>query len=110
MLFAQFRNIPCLIGLVLIFIVALAGVSYGEEGEGDDLPQPYSEEYSSKGRIDRISDNEIVINDCLYKLTPSTIFKTTTMENAQRDSIKEGDFVHFTIDENRKVKTIVLIE
>ena len=107
MSFIHFRNIPAVIGLMFILTVTLTGVSHGEEAE---LPQPPPDEYTERGRIDRMTADEIVINDSLYRLTPSTTFNTPTMENAPRASFQEGNLVLFTRNKDFEVISIRLIE
>ena len=82
-------------------LLTCVGVSHGEEGVKN---------LEGEGLINRMTDKEIVINDCLYALKPWTVFNTSTMKNAPRGWIHVGDYVRFIINDKRQVLSLWLIE
>jgi type 1 fimbria pilin len=57
------------------------------------------------GTIDQINDDKVVVNDCLFKLSPGVKFYTNSAMNTyeNRSSFKKGTNVGFQIKDNSEV-------
>ncbi len=78
--------------------------------EGNKIPQVppegEKEELTAKiGTIDRMAGVEIVINDCIYNLSPGVRFYTNSKMDtyANRSWFKVGSRVGFHLDDRREV-------
>ena len=94
--------------LALIFIVSLAKVGLTEErnGGGLALPKHYPDRFTGIGRIDRLAEEEIVINDSLYRLAPYVVYNTPTAMNVSRFMFRAGNLVGFITNSERQIISI----
>ena len=69
----------------------------------------YPEDFDSIGRLDRIADEEVVISDVLYRLSPSAAYHTPNHSNASPSRFHDGDYVGCLIDESGEIESIWLI-
>jgi hypothetical protein len=83
--------------LALIFIVSFAKVGLTEErnGGGLALPEHYPDRFTGIGRIDRLAEEEIVIDDSLYTLAPYVTYHTPTAMNVSNIMFRAGNLVGF---------------
>jgi hypothetical protein len=93
---------PFLMALFLsVSVVFGGGFALGEDtGEGPNTSKSYLESLKRIGRIDRIDEDEIVVDDMLYKITPATRWK------APKGYFKKGRMVELLLDQNGAVSTI----
>jgi len=110
MILGRIRHDQIMIPLTFFMMILLAGISHGEGTDmgAADLPQDYFLE--GVGEIERLATNEIVINDRLFILSPSTVFNTPTMKNAPRSWFHEGNIVRYFVNKNREIKSLWLIK
>ena len=73
------------------------------------LPPHYPDGFHGWGRIDRISSKEVVIDDCLLKLSPSISYHTPTQTDGSRSWIGPGRTVGYMLNERREVLSLWLI-
>ncbi len=102
------RHTSTIIGIAFIIIALFTCVGYARERT--DLPEHYPEEFDGWGRIDRISDEEIVIDDSLFRFSPYVIFNTPARMNVPRDRFRKGQSVYYILNEENKIVSIWLIE
>ena len=95
--------------LCFIFLFFFAGVSYGQDPERK-FPDYYPEKFNTIGNIDRIAENEIVIGDTLYRLSPHTTYHTPTTRDASKVLFPVGSLVGFITTSKREVTSLWLIE
>ena len=69
--------------LGLIFLFFLTGVSYSQAPDRT-FPDYYPEKFNAIGNIDRIAEDEIVIGDTLYRLSPNATYHTPTIKDASK--------------------------
>ena len=94
-----------LIGLAFCMSVVFGeGITAGEEisGEGPNTSTSYLESFKRIGRIDRIDEDVIVVDDRLYKITAATRW------TGPKSAFKEGKAVEFMLDQNGAVASIKL--
>jgi hypothetical protein len=94
-----------LIGLIFCMSVGFGeGIAAGEEisGEGPNTSQSYLESFERSGRIDRIDEDVIVVDDMLFKITAKTQW------TGPKSAFKEGKRVEFMLDQNGAVASIRL--
>jgi hypothetical protein len=108
------RHIAICVGLAL-FLASMAlpaGVVHAFQGfkEGSVIPEHYPNKFDQIGRVDRIARDEVVINDCLFKLSPAIRYHTPSIENASRAWFKEGKFVGYITNSKREIVSLWLIE
>ena len=102
------------IGLAFLFLGFLLPVpATCAKGQGEKaraLPQHYPDKFDGTGRIDRITVDQIVINDTLYRLSPNAEFATPTRKHAWRSSFRVGNRVGYITNEKREIISLCLIE
>ena len=95
--------------LGLIFFFFLVGVSYGQDPD-KKFPDYYPEKFNAIGNIDRIAEDEIVIGDTLYRLSPHATYHTPTVRDASKVLFPVGSLVGFITTSKREVMSLWLIE
>ena len=108
------KHIAICVGLAL-FLSTLAlqvGVVQALQGfeDGSAIPEHYPNEFDQIGRVDRISLDDVVINDCHFKLSPAIRYHTQSIENASSAWFKEGKFVGYITNSRRAIVSLWLIE
>jgi hypothetical protein len=108
-------NIKRIFTLLLFFSVCsllLVGLSFAadDETESNELPRHYPLEFTGTGRIDRIAQDEIVIDDRLYGLSSHTSYNIPTRNNVSRSNFHVGQIVGFITDGSRQIISLWLIE
>ena len=101
------------LALLLVNIVLPASVGYSAQKsfEGDRvLPEYYPARFDGGGPIDRITEDEAVIGDMLWKLSPDVRYHTPSIENASSAWFKEGKFVGYITNSRREIVSLWLIE
>lgn len=106
-----------LIGMTgLIILMFMSGTLYA--GDADILPVTpaldFTEtdteclipEFDEIGTIDRISETDIVINDCIFKLSSATAFYSKTGKRTSRSDFSERSVVGIVLNSNRQVISI----
>ena len=97
-------------GLAL-FLVSMAVPVTVRYAQGEyDFPDYYPPNFDRTGRIDRISLDDVVINDCLFKLSPDIKYHTPSIENASSDWFKEGKLVGYITNSRRAIVSLWLIK
>ena len=109
------KHIAICVGLALFLVnIALpASVGYSAQKgfEGDRvLPEHYPDRFDGGGPIDRITEDEAVIGDMLWKLSPDVRYHTPSIENASSAWFKEGKFVGYITNSRREIVSLWLIE
>jgi hypothetical protein len=87
----------------------LAGVSYGQNPERN-FPDYYPDTFNAIGNIDRIAEDEIVLGDTLYRLSPSVTYHTPTIRDASKHLFLVGSLVGFVTNPDHDVTSLWLIE
>jgi hypothetical protein len=100
------------LALFLVTLVLPAGVVQAMQGfkEGSVIPEHYPKKFKQIGRVDRIALDEVVINDCLFRLSPDVEYHTPSIENASSAWFKEGKFVGYVTNSRREIVSLWLIE
>ena len=83
-------------GILLLTGICLAEdkavKQYQEEPTG---PKHYPKRFSGTGHVDRISKDEIVIDDSLFRLSPRVTYSTPEKRHASKAYVKIGSHVGF---------------
>jgi hypothetical protein len=95
--------------LGLIFLFFISGVSYAQNPE-QKFPDYYPEKFNAVGNIDRIAEDEIVIGDTLYRLSPSATYHTPSIRDASKVLFPVGSLVGFITNSEQVVTSLWLIE
>jgi hypothetical protein len=74
------------------------------------LPKHYPDGFDGLGRIDRISEIEVVIDDGLYKFAAHAQFHTPAGQNVSIYSLKPGAWVGFMKSGKKQIISLWLIE
>ena len=102
------------IGLALLFLslgqplTAICAERQGETGRA--VPEYYPDRFDGTGRIGRITMDEIVINDSLYRLSPNAEFATPTRKHALRGWFSVGNLVGYVTNAKHEIISLWLIE
>ena len=83
--------------LILVILLLASALGFAED--------PEKEAIDGIGAIDQIRDDEVVVNDCLFKLSPGVKFYINSEMNtyANRSRFKKGADVGFQINDNGEV-------
>jgi len=102
------------IGLALVFVCLgqpLTAICAERQGEtGWAVPEYYPDRFDGTGRIGRITVDEIVINDSLYRLSPNAEFATPTRKHALRAWFEVGNRVAYITNTKHEIISLWLIE
>ena len=102
------------LGLILglALIISLSGIGFtGERDEGGVvLPGHYPDKFDGTGHIDRIGDNEIVIDDSLYRISSFVKYHTPKTSNTSSGWFRAGDLVGFIKNSNNEIISLWLME
>ena len=96
-----------MIGFVTMLFMAEMCRGQGIEGI---YPDYYPDTFNIIGKIDRIAENEIVIDDTLYKLSPKLTCYTPTSMYASKAVFSVGNRVGVEIDSKHEVTSLYLLE
>jgi hypothetical protein len=102
------RSWPGLV-FTFLFLATLAGVVYGGEQERR-LPDTYPDTFFKTGRIDRIAEDEIVIGDTLFMLSPEVTYHIRFSGEVSKARFHVGDTVGVVINPHREVLSLWLLE
>lgn len=109
------RFLIIFIGLAICFgsLYAPANVQCEEQKVIPEwiMPKHYPPDgFDGYGHIDRISREEVVIDDDLFKLARSVIFVTPTNKMASHSNFKVGDMVGYLKNPEHEIISVWLIE
>ena len=104
------KHIAICIGLTLFLVSVAVPVTVSCAQRESDFPEYYPPSFDRTGRIDRISRDDVVINDCLFKLSPDVEYHTQSIENASSAWFKEGKLVGYITSSRRVIVSLWLIE
>ena len=65
--------------------------------------------FSGSGYINRIESNEVVIDDCLYKLTNLTTFHTIKGRIWDKSIFNEGNIVGYILDSPEQIASLWIV-
>ena len=91
------------------FMLFMAEIYQGQ-GVERIYPDYYPDTFNLIGKIDRIAENEIVINDTLYRLSPNLSCYTPTSMYASKAIFSVGNRVGVEIDSKHEVTSLYLLE
>ena len=102
--------IICLVGPVIFPQVSPAQGRYFKEEWLGRFPDFYPRGFDGYGRIDRITDEEVVIGDALFKLASNARYSTPRRPNASSGSFETGRLVGYMLNSGREIKSLWFIE
>ena len=73
------------------------------------LHPDYPGAFDNVGRVDRIADDEVVISDSIFQLSPAVSYHTPDNSRASRSDFHTGDYVGCLINASGEVESIWLI-
>ncbi|MBW2065874.1 MAG: hypothetical protein JRJ03_13225 [Deltaproteobacteria bacterium] len=74
------------------------------------LPDHYPDGFDGYGRIERLGEGEIVIDEELWKLAPDVEYYMPGSPNPSAIPLDEGDLVGYLINEEEKIMSLWLIK
>ena len=100
------------IGLLLVGMIFQSIPVYGEGRVKPEwvMPRHYPFGFHGMGHIDRITQDKVVIDEHLHKLSPQVKYHTPALENAPSDDIKPGKKVGYILNSKNEITSIWLIE
>ena len=102
------------VGLSLFFLSTALSSNFGHAQQRVKpevvLPKQYPDGFHGWGRIDRISETEVVIDDAFYKFAPHAEFNTPERSNVSLYTFKPGAMVGFMKSGKRQIISLWLIE
>jgi hypothetical protein len=107
------KKLAC-VGLSLFFLstAASSNFSHAQQLVKPEvvLPKHYPDGFHGWGRIERISETEIVIDELLYKFAPHAEFNTPERNNVSLYTFKPGTVVGFMTSGKKQIISLWLIE
>jgi hypothetical protein len=104
----------CVGVVVLMGSGAIVGnLSYAESKiflEEWKLPDFYPRGFDGYGRIDKIFEDRIIINDSSKKLSRSTVYGVPSSPHASKSSFRVGNTVAYLLDQRREIISLWLIK
>ena len=74
------------------------------------MPRHYPLGFHGMGHIDRLTDDQVVIDEHLLKLSPLVEYHTPALNNAPRELFKPGKMIGYILNSKNQIKSIWLIE
>ena len=110
----KIKQIVAAIGLALMVVgicipVSVSGADRRVKGEWI-LPEHFPKGFDGYGHINRITAEEVVIDDSLLKISPSATYATSISVMASSGDFGEGDLVGYLIDSEREIISLWLIK
>ena len=100
-----------------IFLLSIAippgvGLAQGKVKPEWVMPKHYPNGFDGMGRIDSISEDrgEVVIDEIMFKLSPSVEYHTPTASNVSSALFGPGSQVGYEMDSEHQITSIWLIE
>jgi hypothetical protein len=102
------------VGLALCFVCSAFTPGFSQEqtkfkGEWV-LPKDYPDGFDGWGHINRIADEEIVIDEMLYRLSPFVTFHWPPGVTRSRSKFKEGALIGFLKNPGDEITSLWLIK
>lgn len=108
------KHILICIGVTFVLFSAAmpGGPSHAERRVKPEvvLPGDYPDGFHGYGRLNRINQNEAVIDDRLRKLASQVTYHTPTEKTSGQYAFKRGDLVGYLNDSERQIVSLWLIE
>jgi hypothetical protein len=98
------------LGLTLGIFVMYGWAYLAVASEPRGVPDYYPETFDGIGRIDRLGDDQIVIDDGSKGLASGVSFATPSSRYAGRGSFRVGSFVGYLLDRDGKVQSLWLLK
>jgi len=102
------------LGLILglVIMAAFSGMAHGKQflSEEKILPAHYPKQFDGLGRIDRIGRHDIVIDDTMHDFSHHVTFATPRTKNGSKGEFREGTYVGYVTDGEKKITSLWLIE
>ena len=102
------------VGLVLLLVGIIWSTGSGLLSEGHAagriLPAHYPDQFSGHGCINRIKDNEVVIDDRLYRFAPDATYHTLTDQYTTRSRFRVGTQAGFVKNDQNKIESLWYID
>ena len=103
------------LGLAMVFLLtAVPGNSVYAQGrfmrEEWKVPEFYPRGFDGYGKIDRIGQKGVVIDDTVLKFSPRVQFATPKDRSAGIYAFSEGDIAAFLLNEEREIISLWYIE
>jgi len=74
------------------------------------LPGFYPRGFDGYGRIDKIFEDRIIINDSSKKLSNSTVYAVPSSPHASKSTFQVGNTVGYLLDNQKKIISLWLIK
>ena len=102
-------------GLVLFLVAGVATPSIFSQGKGwvkpeMVFPEHYPYGFHGMGYILRITQEEVVIDDNVYALSPAVTYHTLDIENASSAFFQPGKRVGYLFDSEGEIKSLWMVE
>jgi hypothetical protein len=102
--------ILCLVAPVVLPEVSQAQGRYFKEEWLGLLPDFYPRGFDGYGHIDRITFEQVVIDDAFFKLAPDVRYSTPRRKNASINSFETGRLVGYILNDSHEIESLWFIE
>ncbi len=111
----RLKEVVLCIGLAVFFVCSTmpATVSFGQRKVKGEwvLPKHYPNGFDGYGRIHRLAEDEVVIDDELMKLSPSVLYYTPTITTfASASGFSVGDLVGYLMNPQDEIVSLWLVK
>jgi len=109
----RIRDTMICVGLAIFFVgtAVTSSVSYAQRRVKPEwvMPKHYPNGFDGMGHIDRITDDEVVIDDISMPLSTYAEFHTPTETDVSRGLFVPGKFVGYIVDSEHQIVSMWLI-
>lgn len=102
--------ILCLVATVILPDSSAAQRRHFKEEWLGVLPDFYPKGFDGYGRIDRINQQEVVIDDIFFKLATDVSFSTPRRKKATSYAFEAGRLVGYILNDRREIKSLWFIK
>ena len=107
-----FLKLTATVAVMLVLLSILTGVSSARSLHKGEWIQPegYPAGFHGWGRLDRVDQESVVIDDTQYPLAADAVYQTPEMRDLPLSDITVGDTIGFMFNESNKIESLWRID
>jgi hypothetical protein len=99
-----------LLAAMIMLLLAESGLAQESRNDAWILPKHYPAHFSGHGCINRMEDDEVVIDDQFFRLATDATFHTRKSQYSSRSPFRKGVQVGFSCNSNKKIESLWYID
>jgi hypothetical protein len=98
------------LGLILGIFLMYGWVGPASASEHRGVPEYYPEKFDGIGRIDRLGEDQIIIDDGTKRLASGVSFATPSSQYAGREPFRVGTTVGYVLNRSGEIQSLWLLK